>query len=421
MAATVFNDVRVFDGSGAPLFAAQVRVVGNRIVSVAPAANAMPTQEGDTVFDCNGAVLMPGLVEAHAHLSWPSSVERFVPGMSLPAEELVLTTARNARILLDHGFTSAYSAGSLSKRVEVALLEQIESGGMPGPRLIASSIERTPPVASDEEALSPGEIDPHGVGPDAIRAFVRGCAEMGARSVKFLLSGEDALQPGASQQLLYTEEEARAAGEEAKASGVWLAAHAQAADAVKMALRNGFRVLYHCTYADDEALDMLEAQRDDIFVAPAIGIIQATLDANPPPHFDMREMKRSAAEVLERQQRLIPELRKRGVRILPGGDYGFPFNPNGRNARDLQLFVDLFGYSAVDALHAATALGGEIMGLGGELGQIKPGYLADLLLVDGDPTADVSILQDKRRLAAIMKDGQFHKAPTHLVARAAHA
>lgn len=421
MAATVFNDVRVFDGSGAPLFPAQVRVQGNRIVSVTPLDQALPVQDGDTVFACHGAVLMPGLVEAHAHLSWPSSVERFVPGMSLPAEDLVLTTARNARILLDHGFTSAYSAGALNKRVEVALVAQIESGGMPGPRLIASSIERTPPVAEDEQALSAGEIDPHGTGPDAVRAFVRGCADMGARSVKFLLSGEDALQPGASQQLLYSEAEARAAGDEAKAAGVWLAAHAQAAEAVKMALRNDFRVLYHCTYADDEALDMLEARRDEIFVAPAIGIIQATLEANPPPHFDMTEMKRSAAEVKALQQRLMPELRKRGLRILPGGDYGFPFNPNGRNARDLEWFVELFGYTPADALHAATALGGELMGMGDELGRIAPGYLADLLLVDGDPTADVTVLQNKQRLAAIMKDGQFHKTPLHLIDRAAHA
>nr|WP_254222982.1 amidohydrolase family protein [Burkholderia multivorans] len=354
---------------------------------------------------------MPGLVEAHAHLSWPSSVEKFVPGMALPPEELVLTTARNARILLDHGFTSAYSAGSLSKRVEVALREQIESGGMPGPRLVASSIERTPPVAADEQELNPGEVDPHGVGPDAVRAFVRTCAEMGARSVKFLLSGEDALQPGASQQLLYSEAEAQAAGDEAAAAGVWLAAHAQAAEAVKMALRNGFRVLYHCTYADEEALDMLEAAREQIFVAPAIGIIQATLDASPPPHFDMTHMKRSAAEVRELQQRLVPELRRRGVRVLPGGDYGFPFNPNGRNARDLQLFVELFGYTPAEALHAATALGGALMGLPDELGRIAPGYLADLLIVNGDPTEDVAILQDKQRLTGIMKDGRFHKTP----------
>ena len=424
MSAVVFDDVRVFDGSGEPLFAARVRVEGNRIVSVTRAGQDgadINTSADDVVIDGRGAVLMPGLVEAHAHLSWPSSVERFVPGMSLPPEELVLTTARNARILLDHGFTSAYSAGALGKRVEVALVDQIESGGMPGPRLIASSIERTPPVAGNEEILSPGEVDEHGAGPESVRAFVKSCADMGARSVKFLLSGEDALMPGASQQLMYTEEEAHAAGEQARESGVWLAAHAQAAEAVKMALRNGFRVLYHCTYADAQALDMLEAHRDTIFIAPAIGIIQATLDANPPPHIDMTEMKRSAAEVLELQRRLIPELRRRGLRILPGGDYGFPFNPNGRNARDLALFVELFGYTPSEALHAATALGGELMGMGEELGRVKPGYLADLLLVDGDPTRDVNVLQDKRRLLAIMKDGAFHNTPHALIERVVHA
>ncbi|WP_321857378.1 amidohydrolase family protein [Paraburkholderia tropica] len=411
MAGVVFRNVRVFDGSGTAPFAAQVRVEGNRIVAVSPASSLALPRHGDQIYDCGGATLMPGLVEAHAHLSWPSSVEKFVPGMALPAEELVLTTARNARILLDYGFTSAYSAGSLSRRVEVALREQIESGGMPGPRLVASSVERTPPIAAEGQVLNPGDVDPHGAGPESVRAFVRSCAEMGARSVKFLLSGEDALQPGASQQLLYTEEEAKAAGDEAAAAGVWLAAHAQAAEAVKMALRNGFRVLYHCTYADEEALDMLEEARDEIFVAPAIGIIQATLEAMPPPHFDMQEMKRSAAEVLELQQRLVPELRKRGVRILPGGDYGFPFNPNGRNARDLELFVDLFGYTPREALHAATELGGALMGMPEELGRIAEGYLADLLLVDGDPTKDIAIIQDRQRLVGVMKDGHFHRTP----------
>ncbi|KKB61088.1 amidohydrolase [Robbsia andropogonis] len=420
MTGIVFNNVKVFDGSVVLPYTAQVRVQGNRISALANASEPSIALADDAVYDCRGATLLPGLIEAHAHLSWPSSVEKFVPGMSLPPEELVLTTARNARILLDHGFTGAYSAGSLSKRVEVALAEQIDSGGMPGPRLVASSIERTPPVAGDEQQLSAGEVDPHGVGPDAVRAFVHDCAEMGARSVKFLLSGEDALQPGASQQLLYTEAEARAAGDAAAETGVWLAAHAQAAEAVKMALRNDFRVLYHCTYADEEALDMLEAARDRIFVAPAIGIIQATLDATPPPHFDMNHMKRSAAEVRTLQQRLIPELRRRGIRVLPGGDYGFPFNPNGRNARDLQLFVDLFGYTPADALHAATTLGGALMGMPESLGRIAPTYLADLLVVDGDPTEDLTILQDKQRLLGIMKDGAFHKEPRALLAARQH-
>lgn len=409
MTGIIFNNVRIFDG--ASMLDAEgksaVRIEGQRITEVAAGGSITP-QAGDRVIDGAGATLMPGLVEAHAHLSWPSSVERFVPGMALPLEDLVLTTARNARILLDHGFTSAYSAGSLSKTVETTLKTFIDSNGMPGPRLVASSIERSPPTLDE---LSPGEVEEHGTGPEALRAFVRTCAGLGAKSVKFLLSGEDALMPGASQQLLYSQEEASAAGEQARESDVWLAAHAQANDAVKMALRAGFRVLYHCTYADSEALDMLEAKRDEIFVAPAIGIIQATLDANPPPHFDMSHMKRSAAEVLELQCKLMPELKRRGVRVLPGGDYGFPFNPNGRNARDLELFVRLFGYTPVEALHAATLLGGQLMGMGEELGQIKPGYLADLLLVDGAPDQDVTVLQDRKRLRAIMKDGAFHKDP----------
>ncbi len=403
----VFTKVRIFDGSVAPPFAGEVRVEANRITAVARDGEHV-SHENARVIDGGSGVLMPGLTEAHAHLTWPSSVEQFVPGMSLPPEELTLTAARNARILLDHGFTSAYSAGALGKRIEPALKAMIDSGGMPGPRLVASSLEREPP---NDGALDPGKVDEHGAGPANVAAFVRGCKDIGAQAVKFLISGESALKPGASQQLLYTEEELMAAGEAAREHGLWLTGHAHAAAAVKLGVKAGFRVLYHCTYADDEALDLLEAAREQVFVAPSIGIIQATVDATPPPHFDMTHMKQDAAEVLARQKTLVPELRKRGVRLLPGGDYGFPFNPNGRNAWDLELWVRHFGYTPAEALHAATALGGEIMGQGHELGRVLPGYLADLLLVEGDPTADVAILQNRHALKAIMKDGRFHKEP----------
>jgi len=327
--------------------------------------------------------------------------------MSLPPEALTLTAARNARILLDHGFTSAYSAGALGKLIEPALQAEIDSGGLPGPRLVPSTLEREPP--SDSALLDPGRVDDHGVGPENIAAFVRTCARIGAKSVKFLLSGESALQPGASERLLYTEEEVQAAGAAAREHNLWLTGHAHAAEAIMQGLRAGFRVLYHCTYADEEALDLLEAHKHRVFVGPTIGIVQATLDATPPPHLDMTHMKADAAQVMEHQKRLVPELRRRGLRLLPGGDYGFPFNPTGRNARDLELWVQHFGYTPAEVLHAATALGGQLMGQPDELGKIEPGYLADLLLVDGDPTSDITILQNKHALKAIMKDGTFHK------------
>jgi len=405
----VFSKVRVFDGSGSAPVDGEVRIEGNRIADVSRGAMRV-SRHNARVIDGRGGVLMPGMVEAHAHLTWPTSVEKFVPGMSLPPDELALTAARNARILLDHGFTSAYSAGSLGKHIEPALKEEIDSGGLPGPRLIPSTLEREPPT--DTALLAPGrahDADEHGVGPENVAAFVKMCARIGAKAVKFLLSGESALQPGASQRLLYTEEEVQAAGHAAREHDVWLTGHAHAAEAIKMGLRAGFRVLYHCTYADDEALALLEAHKHEIFVAPSIGIVQATLDAAPPPHFDMTHMKQDAATVLEHQRKLVPELRRRGLRLLPGGDYGFPFNPNGRNARDLELWVRHFGYTPAEALHAATALGGQLMGKPNELGRIEPGYLADLLLIDGDPTLDVAVLQNKHALRAIMKDGSFHK------------
>ena len=409
MSMFLFTNVRIFDGSGAPPFAGEVLIDSNRIATVAR-AGGVPLPRTDAIaVDGGGATLMPGLTEAHAHLSWPSSVERFVPGMMLPPEDLLLTTARNARILLDHGFTSAYSGGSLGKTIEVSLKAHIDSGSMPGPRLVASSIEREPPT--DGQMLVAGTVADHGSGPEAVREFVKSCAALGAKSVKFLLSGESALKPGASMQLLYSTEEIEAAGAQARESNVWLTGHAHAAAAIKLGVRNGFHALYHCTYADDEAIDLLTANKETIFVAPTVGIVQATLDATPPPHFDMTHMKQDAAIVIERQQKLMPELKKRGVRLLPGGDYGFPFNPNGRNARDLELFVRHFGFTASEVLVAATRHGGEIMGMGHELGQIRPGYLADLLLVRGDPTIDVALLQDRNNLLAIMKDGQFHKMP----------
>ena len=398
-----FANARVFDGTGRAPFAGEVLVEGNRIAAVGEAG--MLARRDAEVVDCGGATLMPGMVEAHAHLSWPSSVGRIFDAMVLPPEEHLLVTARNARVTLEAGFTSAYSAGSLGPRFEIALREEIDGGWLPGPRLRASSLERLP-----DGALGLKADENHARTPEALRAYVREMAESGVDSIKFLLSSDDAFTPGGSQKLTYRDEEVAAIGDEARSRGVYLACHAQAAEAVKRAARHGFRIVYHCSHADEEALDLLEANKDEIFVAPAIGLIYTRVHEaqkwgiKPGTQKDM-----GAPAQLERMQKLYPKMRKRGIRVLPGGDYGFPYNPIGTNARDLQWFVELLGYTPVEALVAATKFGGELMGRGDKLGQIKAGYLADLLVVDGDPTRDVRILQDSSRLALIMKDGKVHK------------
>jgi imidazolonepropionase-like amidohydrolase len=179
-----------------------------------------------------------------------------------------------------------------------------------------------------------------------------------------------------------------------------------------MCVRHDIDIIYHATFADEEALDLLEARRDRVFVGPALGLTYQACHAAGDWGFTP-EMARQMGLVreLEVAVETLGKMRKRGIRVLPGGDYGFAWNPHGTYARDLLLFVDFLGFTPMETLVAATRMGGEIMGLGHELGQVKPGYLADLLLVDGDPLTDIKRLQDRDALLAIMRDGRLHKAP----------
>jgi imidazolonepropionase-like amidohydrolase len=402
---TLFTNIAIFDGSAQAARPGSVLVEGDSIarIAYAPATIDAP---GATVIDgatiAGGATLMPGMVEAHAHLTWASSVEKIYHAFILPPDELEVAATRNARVLLDHGFTSAWSAGALGDGIEVRLAAAIESGATPGPRLVPSTLERSP---EGEDGVETGDVF-NGRGPDAMAAFMRYCAAEGVKAVKLVISGESALKPGSHNDVLYTEEEMDAARETSRELGLAISAHAYTDAAVDLALRAGARIIYHASYISPETVAKLAAAQ--VFYGPGCGVSVAALEATPPPHINMSTMKDSAAERMALEGKLVPTIKAAGVRVLVGGDYGFPFNPNGRNARDLQHFVDYFGFSPLEALAAATALGGELMGL--KVGQIREGYLADLLLVAGDPTTNVALLQDAGNLLAIMKGGHFHKA-----------
>ena len=405
----IFRDVRVFDGLGGPSFPGTVTIEGSYITAVDHGVDEVARRDA-TVVDGRGATLMPGLIEAHAHLTFPSSVDRVFTGLDLPAEEHLLVAAHNARVLLDHGYTSAYSAGSRGQRFEVALRDEIDAGYLPGPRLRASSQETSGSRASG----LPGSHDTrHERTSQGLRDYISAMADIGVDSIKFELSGADIDGPGESARVLFTDDEVAVIGEQARRCGVWLSCHSQASGSIKQAVRNGFRILYHCNLADNEALDLLEAARDRVFVAPAAGLPYRRIHdaADFGIDHDLATAM-GAFDSLNGMIEVIPELHRRGVRVLPGGDYGFPYNPIGRNARDLELFVTLFGFGPIDTLVAATRHGGELMDL--PVGQIRSNYLADLLLVDGDPTTDITVLQDQTRLLAIMKNGEFHRPPTTL-------
>jgi imidazolonepropionase-like amidohydrolase len=157
---------------------------------------------------------------------------------------------------------------------------------------------------------------------------------------------------------------------------------------------------------------MLEAAKDKHYVAPGLAWLICT--ARHAGDYGIKPGSRLSIAYERELENAIDGARKmhrRGIKVLIGGDYGFAWTPQGTNAKDFEYFVDMIGMSPMEAIIAGTKHSAEFMGMGGELGQIKDGYLADLLLVDGDPIANIRVLQDKERLLAIMKDGKFHKRP----------
>jgi imidazolonepropionase-like amidohydrolase len=407
----MFRNAMVWDGSGADAFPADVLVEGSRIRTIAHTPGHL-SADGAATIDCHGRTLMPGLVEGHAHISFGGAVNDRDLG-NIPPEEHLLLTMRNAKTLLDHGFTSAYSAATAKLRLDVVIRNEINAGRLPGPRIKAASPEITVTGGLGDERKNHMYYESFGMiadGEDEIARVVRLCCREGVDNIKINISGDDLGPMCDGRMTVMRESEVRTAVEVAKDFGKRVNCHARAADSVKRAVRCGVDVIYHCENADGEALDMVESVKDRVFVGPAIGIIYATLHEGERWGFT-KEMAIGFGmqRVVDDSLKVYTAFRKRGVRALIGGDYGFAQTPQGTNARDLRHFVDLLGYSPSEALVCGTRYGGEVMGMGHELGQVKEGFIADLLLVSGDPVKNVDILVDESNLHVIMKDGEIYK------------
>jgi imidazolonepropionase-like amidohydrolase len=410
---------RIWDASGSAPFEGDVLVEGNRVRAVSRVSRQLP-QEGCQVVDAKGLTLMPGLVEGHAHLSF-EAVTATEDLIAPPPEEHTLLTARVAKVLLDHGFTSAYGASAAKLRLDVAVRNEVNAGRLPGPRIRAGSLEITVTGGlGDESRLHNPRVGASCIvdGPEEMRKIVRLFCREGCDNIKLDVSGDPFYPNTPADSTPMSLEEIRMAVETAHSFGRKVNAHARSIGSVQNCLRAGVDVLYHCEYSDEKTLDMLEEAKDRIFVAPTVSLFHTMLyEASPWVTPDVARAM-GIDKLLEASKQTHTQMRKRGIRHLIGGDFGFAWSKQGTNARDLQFFVDYYGYTPAEALRCGTRNGGALMTLGSgeKLGEVKEGYLADLLLVDGEPLTDLSVLLDAQRLVVIIKDGQIYKNNTGEVA-----
>jgi len=381
--------------------AGAIWVSGNAIRFAGPRAELPPVPADAEIVDARGRFVMPGMTETHAHLSF-ADASPFAIGAT-PVEDATITAVRNASLMLASGFTSAISFGSTYK-IDVALRDAIEAGRIAGPRLLAAGrdLGATSSNVDGEGGLSQIED-----GPWALRKAVRQQRKARVDIVKIFIDGESINPNCPPGELSFTDEEVVALVDEAHRRRMRVACHARSAAAVKQAVRAGVDFVGHANYLDDEAVELLARHRDRVFVGPAIAWEVQYLAQHESLGVSRETIRRQGYQAeVDATVVSVAKLRKAGVRLVVGGDYGISIAPHGTYAKDLEYFTGLFGMSSGEALLCATRNGGIAFDPSGSLGTLEAGTLADLVVVDGDPLRDVRVLQDPAKLA-VMKDGRW--------------
>jgi imidazolonepropionase-like amidohydrolase len=360
------------------------------------------------LLDWSGYTVLPGLIDMHTHLVGGLQSHIADPLTSSGAQD-VLIGAANARATLHAGFTTVRDVGAWRAFTDVALRDAIEAGYVEGPRMAVAGGYLTIPGGGG--AIT-GMADDVGIPADMTRGIVLGPEDARVKARTFLQRDVDWLKVIATGAVLtvgtepgqpeLTEDEMRAIVDEAGAYGVPVTAHAHGAEGAKNAIRAGVRSIEHGSLLDEEALAMMKAEGvwlvADIYngdyideVGTAEGWPEETLRKNRETTDAQREVFRRAVEM--------------GVRIAFGTDAGV--YPHGDNAKQFPAMVE-YGMTPMQAIQAATTSAAELLGWSDDVGAIAPGRYADMIAVEGDPLADISVLSDVR---AVMKGGILVKEP----------
>jgi imidazolonepropionase-like amidohydrolase len=378
-----------------------VLVEGDRIVAVS--RGRLQMDETDVrVVDLAGATVLPGLCDAHTHISWPLDfVFDHEGAATAPPQRHILDVAAVARTFLESGYTLIIGAGVLQPDDDLVMKDFIDRGLMPGPRIVPSG-----PMVTEAGAIADDSPWTHvAAGPEQLREIVARQCDTGVRAVKMFVSGDGILPEYPSTDTYMSDEMLTAAVDEAGKYGAIITVHARSSESVAMAARTGVQLIHHACFVDDKAMSALEARGDDVWVCPGMHYVYAMVNGHANA-WGMTSDRLERSGYRRELEGLIEGLRKihaAGIKILAGGDFGHQWTRHGTYAAEMQRYVELLEISPVEAIHTATRNVESLVGL--QVGRIQEGYLADMLIVDGDPTDDITILQDPERRRAVMKDG----------------
>jgi imidazolonepropionase-like amidohydrolase len=398
----------LLDGTGKPPIKDGVVIIeGNKITKVGKKGKVDLPQGGDVEFiDAGGKTIMPGMIDSHVHIYTDGETGEFT---SLPINnnELALAMKSIPRLkrILEMGITSLRDGGSGWGWLEVALRDAINRGDIPGPRFFTTGYHLTvtgghghflPPWLAKQKE----QCGMHCDGPDEWRKAARLNIYNGTDNVKVVAS-RDIISPGIATASQPTLEELTAAIEEAHKMGKRAIAHAQGHDAIEKVIKAGTDSVVHGFFMDEECADMMV--KNNVFLESTNLYVKRVKDMGKGELPDW--MIEKAIETWEDKKKNFKMYLQKGIKISFGSDCGVPFLKQGDNAVELSVFVEL-GMSPMNAIIAATKTASEAIGIGDIVGTIEEGKLADIILVDGNPLQDISILSEEEKIKMVIKNGE---------------
>jgi imidazolonepropionase-like amidohydrolase len=402
MTRLALTGARLLDGLGPPRQGATVVIDGDRIVEVGHGAPAEPV---DRTVDVAGRTLMPGMFTCHFHATYHElgSQPNTPYGDEYPPSYLALVAARNFRTALDLGYTSVVGAGG-AHEVEPGVKRAINDGLVPGPRVWASSRELSTTGHSNDGVPWHWGMNASGAvrlcdGADSFRRGVREEIKRGADVIKlFVTGGHGTTAP--KDRIEMSRDELAAAIDAAHERGRLIRGHLVNKRAIMMAIDLGIDIVDHCDEMDDEVIAALVDR--GTFVVPSLHFPKHFLEAFGSGLGFAADAIRND---LEHMYGMIPKAQAAGVRFLLGDDYGAIGFAHGKYGAELRLYTEHAGVSALDVIGWATRNGAALVGREHDLGTIEAGKLADVLVVDGDPTTDIAALADHPPVA-VLKSGE---------------
>jgi imidazolonepropionase-like amidohydrolase len=423
MSRMFFHHANLIDGINPARKNSVVVVENERITNVCSAADAPAPTATDLVFDLEGRTLMPGMIQCHYHVAYDNIGSLFDLDLKHSPTMLTLIAAKNAELLLRCGFTGAVGAGSLHN-IDVTLKQAINRGLIQGPRFLACGRDIVTTGDSVDFHPSWWKLGMEGLGricdgPDEFRKAVRAEIKQGVDIIKLYPTGGHGLAWPADVMTM-TLDEMKAAADAAHERGKKIRGHIVSKRGILVGLEANLDVIDHADMMDDECIERLVKQ--GAFVVPSLYF----------PYMVVEEKRRtgrsnwSGAEEMERglenSRQILPKANAAGVKFVIGDDFGTAAMPHGDYAKELEAYTNGAGISPLEVIRWATINGAELLGMKDELGTIEQGKLADLLVVNGDPSRDITVLQDRTNLNVIMKGGKLVECqltPSKATAKAA--